>query len=80
MSAPAETARAFASKTIAGGADPQFRLKASGYRPLYSGGARCPSCAGGAWHVGRASAECARCGTALPLSPDARGDAQRVPA
>jgi hypothetical protein len=27
----------------------------------------CPGCGGRAWHVGRQSAECARCGTAIPL-------------
>ncbi|WP_336973458.1 hypothetical protein [Sphingobium aromaticiconvertens] len=26
----------------------------------------CPGCGGSAWHVGRQSAECARCGTAIP--------------
>ena len=28
----------------------------------------CPGCGRRAWHVGRLSAECAFCGTALPLS------------
>lgn len=27
----------------------------------------CPGCGGSAWHVGRHSAECARCATAIPL-------------
>lgn len=27
----------------------------------------CPRCHGTAWHVGRITAECARCGTPLPL-------------
>ena len=40
-----------------------------GYRPLYHGGARCPGCNSSNWHIGRSSAECARCGTALPLAP-----------
>lgn len=50
---------------IAGMIDPAL----SGYRPAYSSGTSCPSCASRAWHVGRQSAECARCGTALPLAP-----------
>ena len=34
----------------------------------------CPSCGGSHWHVGRQSAECARCATAIPLfSPVAPG-------
>lgn len=28
---------------------------------------RCPGCGGSQWLVGRSSAECAFCGTALPL-------------
>lgn len=27
----------------------------------------CPGCGGCAWHVGRQTAECAHCGTAIPL-------------
>ncbi|WP_156442240.1 MULTISPECIES: hypothetical protein [unclassified Sphingomonas] len=45
-----------------------------GYAPLYHGAAPCPACGGTHWHVGRHSAECARCGTALPLSPERRGN------
>ena len=30
---------------------------------------RCPGCGGAHWQVGRHSAECARCATALPLAP-----------
>jgi ribosomal protein L37E len=38
---------------------------------------RCPGCGGVHWHVGRATAECARCSYALPLAdsrskPEAR--------
>ncbi|MEE8612247.1 MAG: hypothetical protein V3V60_15825 [Sphingomonas aquatilis] len=40
-----------------------------GYRVLYRPGSHCPCCAGAAWHVGRQSAECAICGTPLPLAP-----------
>ena len=28
----------------------------------------CPGCGQSHWHVGRATAECAHCGTAMPLS------------
>ena len=38
-----------------------------GYRLFYSAGVSCPCCCAKAWHVGRQSAECARCGAALPL-------------
>jgi len=30
-------------------------------------GQQCPGCGGRSWHVGRVNAECAECGTALPL-------------
>ncbi len=51
---------------IAASISPSLR----GYRPLYRGaGSCCPSCCATAWLVGRQSAECARCGTALPLAP-----------
>lgn len=33
---------------------------------------RCPQCAGAAWIVGRASAQCARCGHPLPLAHGTR--------
>lgn len=40
-----------------------------GFVPLYHGpGERCPGCDAKQWHVGRMSAECAMCGTALPLA------------
>lgn len=44
-------------------------IKQRGYVPLYSTGTRCPSCGGKSWTIGRASAECASCGTALALAP-----------
>lgn len=44
---------------------PQFR----GYQPLYHPGDHCPACGGANWIVGRSSAECAVCTTALPLAP-----------
>lgn len=40
-----------------------------GYVPLYSTGMHCPACGAAKWHLGRFSAECAWCGTALPLAP-----------
>lgn len=46
-------------------------LRASrGLRVLYRrhSGAVCPGCGASAWHVGRTSAECDRCGTALLLA------------
>ncbi|HEU4958988.1 MAG TPA: hypothetical protein VFT56_01155 [Sphingomonas sp.] len=40
-----------------------------GYLPVYRTGTACPGCGYRAFLVGRASAECGRCGTALPLAP-----------
>jgi hypothetical protein len=41
-----------------------------GYHVAYREGEvnRCPGCGRSHWHVGRLSAECAFCGTAMPLS------------
>lgn len=51
---------------------PYGRSKASarGYQVLFhaDGVNRCPGCHGTNWLVGRITAECARCGTALPLA------------
>lgn len=48
-------------------------VPARGYSPLYDGPAtRCPSCHRTHWYVGRISAQCAFCATALPLAPDRR--------
>lgn len=33
----------------------------------------CPGCHGTHWHVGRTMAECATCGTALPIATDRPG-------
>lgn len=41
----------------------------AGYRPAYRTGVFCPACTGGNWIVGRFSAQCADCDTALPLAP-----------
>lgn len=50
-----------------------------GYRPVHSSGCRCPGCGLSNWHIGRVSAECAGCGTALPLSPEARSSEAAEP-
>ena len=44
-----------------------------GYTMLYHKGEvnHCPGCGGTHWLVGRGSAECARCDTALPLAEQA---------
>jgi hypothetical protein len=46
--------------------DPALR----GYHVTYREGEpnRCPGCSRSHWHIGRLSAECAFCGTALPLT------------
>lgn len=36
--------------------------------PYRSAGARCPGCGRSHWLIGRATAECGFCATALPLS------------
>lgn len=38
------------------------------FKPSYRPGTDCPVCDGCHWHVGRLTAECARCATALPLA------------
>ena len=43
-------------------------LPLRGYAVQYRDGAHCPGCDGRHWWIGRASAECARCGTALPIA------------
>jgi len=45
-------------------------LKQRGYRPLYRSNAptMCPGCGRSQWHVGRTTAECAFCETALPIA------------
>jgi hypothetical protein len=40
-----------------------------GYAVLYRAAQLCPSCGRAHWLVGRQSAECALCGTALALAP-----------
>ena len=46
-------------------------LPPRGYRPMYHGaGTSCPGCGHSGWWLGRRDAQCARCGTALPLAPE----------
>lgn len=42
---------------------------ARGYHVMFRNGAQnvCPGCGGSHWHVGRVTAECAHCLTALPI-------------
>lgn len=40
---------------------------------IYEPGARCPSCGGRSWHVGRVSADCGKCGYPLPLPASQTG-------
>lgn len=48
----------------------QLNPATTGYRPAYHTGALCPGCGRQAWYVFRTNAECALCGTALPLRHD----------
>ena len=63
MLRPVETGRSFPH-------DPAIR----GYQPLYHLGEvnRCPACGRSHWYVGRLSAECGFCGTAMALAETAR--------
>lgn len=47
------------------------------YRPDETN--RCPRCGGANWIVGRITAECAFCSTALPLVHPSRQDPERTP-
>lgn len=46
------------------------RIAQRGFMPLYRTGDvnHCPGCGGKSWHIGRMSAECGACGTAIPLA------------
>ena len=48
----------------------QGRIAVKGFMPLYHGDGvnHCPGCSGTHWHIGRISAECATCRTAIPLA------------
>lgn len=49
---------------------PHFPRRGNGYVGLYEPGEfnRCPGCGNSHWYVGRTTAECAFCSTALPLA------------
>jgi hypothetical protein len=49
-------------------------LKDRGYRLLFRphGNNSCPGCGRSHWHVGRVTAECAFCATALPIAEHGR--------
>jgi len=53
-----------ASKNLSPAATPR------GFRPLYHADSvnHCPACNRTHWHIGRATAECAFCETAIPLA------------
>jgi hypothetical protein len=53
------------------GRAPAFDPGRSGLAVLYRLGEtnHCPGCGGRNWHIGRETAECGRCATALPLAP-----------
>lgn len=46
-----------------------LRQAGAGYRPVYRPKEtnHCPGCGGSNWLIGRLSAECARCATAVPF-------------
>ena len=48
----------------------QLDLSARGYQVLFWRGAvnRCPGCGHSQWYIGRVTAECGICGTALPIN------------
>ncbi|MBL0924463.1 MAG: hypothetical protein IBJ12_08355 [Sphingomonadaceae bacterium] len=52
------------------GNPPDRLMAARGFMPLYHGDTvnHCPGCGRTHWHIGRATAECAFCETALPLA------------
>lgn len=58
-----------AHSSVPGGRHGAASPSARGYQVLYHAGAvnHCPGCHGSNWLVGRVTAECAQCGTALPL-------------
>lgn len=41
-----------------------------GYGPTHTPHCACPGCSRSHWYVGRMMAECAFCGTAIPLAPE----------
>jgi hypothetical protein len=59
---------------------PQFRAADLGYRLFYHRNSvnHCPGCGQTQWFIGRVSAECAFCATALPLQEIVSRDARPI--
>jgi hypothetical protein len=59
-----------APAAVPGGHYGPRNLMGRGYQVLFRDGEinHCPGCNGTNWYVGRVTAECGRCGTALPLA------------
>jgi hypothetical protein len=59
---------------------PSQRLNELGFRPFYHRNAvnHCPGCGQAQWYIGRISAECAFCATALPLQEIVSGESRPV--
>ena len=59
-----------ARRSIASDTTFQLDLSARGYQVLFWRGAvnRCPGCGHSQWYIGRVTAECGICGTALPIN------------
>lgn len=57
------------SRTLVYGCAHSSRMNEVGFSPFYQRNSvnHCPGCGQAQWYVGRMSAECAFCGTALPL-------------
>lgn len=65
-----------AAKKIDGGAPTRFQFRPRGFVLVYRPGekCRCPSCGRSSWNVGRTTAECSFCETALPIVSDGAPD------
>lgn len=59
---------------------PSPRMREMGFRPFYHRDTvnHCPGCSQSQWYIGRISAECAFCGTALPLQEIVSRDSRPV--
>lgn len=64
-----------------GGERSGFDLSARGYQVLFRANEcnRCPGCGRAQWYVGRVTAECVFCGTALPLAEARWGEGGSAP-
>lgn len=65
-----------ASKAIQGGAPGRFRFKPRPYLMVYHQGEknRCPGCGRSSWNVGRTTAQCSFCDSALEIVTDGTAD------